>query len=104
MRCTVRARPKHWQHHSISFTFVWDGRCIFSQGCGSRVLGVTVQHFVLMMRLTGKENTLSSIPGWRAITLAFMTDCDTLKSIVPACVGFLRCNTGVMAETHIAVS
>lgn len=41
MRCTVCARPKHCQRHSISFTFVWDGKCIFSQGCGSCAHGVT---------------------------------------------------------------
>lgn len=37
MRCTVCARPKLCQCHSISFTFVWDRNRIFSQGCGSCV-------------------------------------------------------------------
>lgn len=41
MRCTVHTQPKHCLRHSISFTFVWDGKCIFSQACGPCVHGGT---------------------------------------------------------------
>ncbi len=58
VRCTVHARPQHLQHHSISFTFVRDGKCNFYKKVAP-AFNMLPQHLILMMHVKGKENTFS---------------------------------------------